>query len=63
MQIYNDKDIKLFNDDFIDIDLKTSQNVGKSKKYDLVLEIAVPGTKNSLLFIVFLDSHFVVSTD
>ena len=51
VQIHNDKDIEVFGKDFIDIALKTGQNVGKSKRHDLVLEMAVSGTKSSFPFV------------
>lgn len=57
----NDKDVKFFCKDFIDIALKTGRSIKKSKKYNLVHEIPVFDTKDNLLFIAFSDSHFIVS--
>lgn len=38
-QINNKKDIKLFGQNFINITLKTDQNIRKAKKYYLIIEI------------------------
>ena len=61
IQIYYDKDVKFFNEDFIDIVLKTSQSVGEPKKHNLIFEVAVPSIKSSLLFVVFSNSYLEVS--
>lgn len=45
VQIYNDKDIKLLYKNLIDIVLKVSKSIRKSKKYDLVLKIVVLSPK------------------
>lgn len=60
VRIYDDKDIELFSEDFADIALKTGWRVGESERYDLVLKMAVLGTKGSLPLITFSDSHPVI---
>ena len=57
IQVDNDKDIQLFGQDFIDITLEASWCIGKTKKYDLVLEMTVLDSKVRLLFLTFLDSY------
>ena len=62
IQIHYDKDVKLFSEDFINVALKTGWSIGESKRHDLVLEVAVPSTKNSLSFVAFSNSHPIVDT-
>lgn len=63
VQIYDHKDVKLFGEDLIDIALEASWSIRKSKRYDLILKMAVSGLKNSFLFIVFLNSHLMIGID
>lgn len=35
--------------------------IRKSKKYDLLLKIAILGSKSGFLFIAFLDSYLVIT--
>ena len=60
IEIYNNKDIKFFCQNLVDIALKNSQYVGQSKKHYLVLEMAIAGSKDRLQFNVFLDSHLII---
>lgn len=56
VQIHYDKNVKFFNKDLIDIILKTDQGDKEFKKHDLVLEMSVPGTKDSLSFVTLSNS-------
>ena len=60
IQIYNDKNIKFFHKDFINIALEYCQINGYFKKYYLILEVNVSGPESSLLLISFANSHLVV---
>ncbi len=60
IQIHDDKDVKLFSYNFIDIVLTTGWSVEESKKYNLVLKIAISNTKSHFLFIAFSNSHYVI---
>lgn len=62
VQIHNNKDVKLFSKIFINIALKTGRGIRNSKRLDLILKMAVPDTKNSLLFIAFSNFHLIVGT-
>lgn len=62
-QIYDDKNIKFFNKNLIDIIMKTSWSIRKSKEYDLVLEMAISSLKSSFLFIVFSNFHLIISNE
>lgn len=61
--MYNEKAVKLFSKNLIDIVLKTSQIIKKYKKYDLVFKMAILSLKNIFLFIIFFNSHLIVSTN
>ncbi len=56
------KDMKLFSKDLIDITLKTSGYIRKTKKYNLILKIAIFGVKSCLLFIIFSDFYLILGT-
>ncbi len=62
IQIYYNKDIKLFSKNFVDIALKIGGYIGKAKVYYLILKVAVSGTKGHLLLVTFLNPHLVVNT-
>ena len=53
IQIHNDEDIKLFRKDLIDVGLEYCRSVGQSKRYYLILEVAISGLENSLPLISF----------
>ncbi len=60
IKIYYYEDVKLLGQDLIDVTLKRGRCVGQSQKHDLVLEMAIAGSKDRLSFIVFLDPHSMV---
>ena len=62
IQIHNDKDIKLFREDLIDIALEYCRSVGQSKRHHLIFEVAISGSESSLLLISFANSHPVIGT-
>lgn len=62
VQIYYNKDIELFNFDFINISLKISRNIRKSKRYNLILNMGIPDLKSSLLLFTFLNPHPMMTT-
>lgn len=53
--------MKLCNNRFIDIVLKTGRSIRKSKKHNLILKMAIPSLEDGLLFITFLNSHLIIS--
>ncbi len=57
IQIYNNKYIRLFCQNLVDIVLESDWYIGQSKRYYLVLKMAIAGFKDRLLFIAFLDLH------
>ena len=61
IQIKNNKDIKFFCKDFIDVILEYYWSVNQPKRYYLILEVTVSGPESSLLLISFANSHLMVS--
>ena len=62
IQIHNDKNIKFFCEDLINVALEYCRNIDQSKRHHLILEIAVSSPKNSLPLISFTNSHLVIDT-
>ena len=60
IKIHYYKNVKLFYQDLVDIALEWCQCVSQSKKYHLILEMAVAGSKSCFPFITFFDSHLMV---
>lgn len=60
IQIYKDKDFKLFFRDFIHIALKSSQNIKKFNIHHLIFELLILSQKNQLLFIFFSNSYLII---
>lgn len=59
--INNNKNIELFDKDFVYISLKACQSIYQSKKYHLILEMAILDLKSCFLFDLFINSHQIVS--
>ncbi len=57
VQIYYNKDIKLFSENFVDVALKTDGCIGKTKEHYSVLEVAVSCAKDYLPFVTFLNLY------
>ncbi len=62
IEIYHNQDIKLFSEDLVNITLKPSRCIKKTKRYDLVLEVTVFDMKNCFLFITFSNSYLMIDT-
>ncbi len=63
IEIHYYKDVKLLGQNLVDITLKRGRCVGQSEKHDLVLEMAIAGPEDRLLFIAFPDPHSMVGFD
>ena len=61
IKVNNDKNVNFFYSDFFDIALKLGKSVKKSKKYKLILKIAILHLKNSFSFFTFSYSYFIIS--
>ena len=62
VSIYDNKNIKFFSKNLVDIVLKTGWSMGKAKRHNLILEIVIPSLKSSLLLISFSNFYLVVNT-
>ena len=62
IQIYNNKDIKLFHEDLIDIALEGCRSIGQSKKQYLILKVTISGPESSFLLISIANSYPVIRT-
>ncbi len=60
IKIHYHKNVELFYQDLTDVALKYDRCINQSKRHDLVLEMAITGLKNYLLFIAFLYPHSMV---
>ena len=60
IKIYNDENINFFYRDFVDVTLKASSGIRKTKKYNLVLEIAVSCLESYFPLIFFSNSHSMI---
>ena len=60
--MYNDKDIKLFDKDLIDISLKACRCICQFKKHHLVLEMVILSPKHFFPFVSLADSHPMIYT-
>lgn len=47
----------------MNISLKYGRNIKNTKKYDLILKVAVLGSRNGFLFITFLNPDLIISVD
>ncbi len=62
VQVYYNKDIKLFSENLIDVVLKADGCVRQAKEHYLVLKVAVSGMKGCLLLITFSNLCLMVNT-
>ena len=60
IHIYNDKDIKFFRKNLINVTLKCCRSVGQPKRYYIISEVNVSNLKSSLLLIFFADFYLAV---
>ncbi len=60
IKIHYYEDVELFGQDLVDIALKRGRCIGQSERYNLVLEMAVAGPEDRLLFVAFPDPHLMV---
>ena len=60
VQVYYNKDIKLFSKNLVDIALKAYEYIEKAEKHHLALKMAVPDTKSRLPLITFSNSYLMI---
>ena len=60
IQVYYHKNVELFCQNLIDINLKYGWYVSQSKRHNLVLKVAIVGLESCLPFVFFSNSHLMV---
>ena len=58
--VYNNKNIKFFRYDFVDVALEADEAIKKTKRYDLVYDIAVPRLESCFPLVIFPNSHLMI---
>lgn len=61
IELHNNRNVKLLCQDFIDVALKYGQSIGQTEKHYLVLGVAVLSFEVCFSFVVFSNSHPIVS--
>ena len=61
IKVYNNKNIKFFCQNLVDIALKHDWYVGQTKKHYLILKITIMGHESYLLFITFSNSYPIIN--
>ena len=62
IKIKNDKNIKFFGQNLVNIALEADRCIGQPKKHYLILEVAVSSLKSRFPFIALFHPHLIVST-
>ena len=62
IKIHNNKNIKFFCKDLINIALESCQNIDQPKKHYLIFEITISNLKSYFLFISFPNSYLMIDT-
>ena len=62
IQIYNDKNIKFFYKNLINIALERYRSIGQSKWHYLILKVTISGPDSSFSLISFANSHLMLNT-
>ena len=60
IQIYNNKNIKFFYKNLVNISLKRSQHIRLTKKYDLILLMSILCLENYFVFITFPSFYLII---
>ncbi len=61
IEVHYDKNIELLYQNLVDVALECDRCVSQSKRYYLVLEMAIASLEGRLLFVAFPDSHSMVN--
>ena len=60
IKVENNKNIKFFYWNFVNIAIKAGRGIGKTKKYDLIFKIAVPRSESCILLVTIPSSHLMI---
>ena len=62
VQVYNNKNVKLFYQNLVDIALKSGWCISQTKKhYYLILKIAIISLESCFLFVSFSNLHSIIN--
>ena len=61
VQVYNNKNVELFRQDFVYITLENGRYISQFKKNYLVFEAAIANLENYFLFIAFSNFHPMIN--
>lgn len=59
IKIYDNENVKLIHQDFVDITLNCGGSIGQAKRYYLVLKMVIAGFISCLIFITLSNSHLM----
>ena len=62
IKVINNKDVKFFGQNVIDITLKACRSIQSPKKHYMIFGIAISGIKSCFSFVAFLDPHLIIGT-
>ena len=60
IKVHNDKNVKFFYHNFVDIAIEADGDIRKTKKFDLILKIAVLNSKDYFLLVIFPNSYIMI---
>ena len=60
VQVYNNRDVKFFYQNLVNIVLKNGQSIGQLERHYLIFEMAITSPKNCFSFITFSDLHSMI---
>ena len=60
IKVHNDKNIKFFYQNFIDIVLEVGGSIKMTEKHDLVFEMAIPHLKSYFPLVTIPNSHLII---
>ena len=63
VQIYNNKDIKLFGQDLIDVTLEGGRSIEETKGHNLVLKMPIPSSNSHFPLVTFSDLYLMICVD
>ena len=60
IEVHYHKNVEFFGQDLVDVALESGWYVGQSKRYILVIKVAIAGSEGRLLFVDFSNSHSMI---
>ena len=60
IEVHDNKNIKFFRYDCVDISLEAAEGVGKTEKHDLILEMVIPRSESCFSLVTLPNSHLMI---